>query len=187
VKSLVPRFEEKTLALCSEGHRDVSGEFPADDEIQALLQRRAEAPAAEPELTDVAEHTNDLLDAVEAGFDVALAHGDSGRGHVMADVSDARPFELQELKQVEESRRSARHSTESPDDVGRDVHIEMGRAELQLDEANSLRPGAVVSLDKLAGDPVDILVNGRLLARGEVLVLNDRFCVRVAEILARDF
>ena len=41
----------------------------------------------------------------------------------------------------------------------------------------------MVALDKLAGDPVDIYVNGRLIARGEVLVLNDNFCVRVAELL----
>jgi flagellar motor switch protein FliN/FliY len=40
-----------------------------------------------------------------------------------------------------------------------------------------------VPLDKLAGDPVDIFVNGRLIARGEVLVLNDNFCVRVAELI----
>jgi flagellar motor switch protein FliN/FliY len=42
----------------------------------------------------------------------------------------------------------------------------------------------VVPLDKLAGDPVDIYVNGRLIARGEVLILNDNFCVRVAELVA---
>jgi flagellar motor switch protein FliN/FliY len=42
----------------------------------------------------------------------------------------------------------------------------------------------VVPLDRLAGDPVDIYVNGRLIARGEVLILNDNFCVRVAELVA---
>jgi flagellar motor switch protein FliN/FliY len=42
--------------------------------------------------------------------------------------------------------------------------------------------GAVVELDKLAGDPVDIYVNERLVARGEVLVLNDNFCVRINQI-----
>jgi len=165
----------------------VSDDFPADGEIQALLEHRAEAAAADPELADVADDSNDMLDAVEAGFDVALARGTSGRGHVMPDVSNAQPFELQELTQTEDGRRNPRHSTESLDDVELDLHIELGHAELLIDEAVSLRPGAVVPLDKLAGDPVDILVNGRLLARGEVLVLNDSFCVRVAEIIARDF
>ena len=54
-------------------------------------------------------------------------------------------------------------------------------------EVLSLRDGAVVQLDKMAGDPVDIVVNGRLIARGEVLVLNDNFCVRVAEIVTPDY
>jgi flagellar motor switch protein FliN len=69
------------------------------------------------------------------------------------------------------------------EDVELDLHVELGRAELLIDEVLKLREGSVVPLDKLAGDPVDIIVNGRLIARGEVLVLNDNFCVRVAEIL----
>ena len=68
-------------------------------------------------------------------------------------------------------------------DVELDLRIELGRTELLIEEVLQLREGTVVPLDKLAGDPVDILVNGRLIARGEVLVLNDNFCVRVAEIL----
>ncbi len=71
-----------------------------------------------------------------------------------------------------------------PRDVDLDLRIELGRAELQMEEVMRLKQGSVVPLDKLAGDPVDIVVNDRLIARGEVLVLNDNFCVRVAEILA---
>ncbi len=55
---------------------------------------------------------------------------------------------------------------------------------MHLDEVLRLKRGSVVSLDKLAGDPVDVYVNGRLVARGEVLVLNDNFCVRVAELIS---
>ena len=72
------------------------------------------------------------------------------------------------------------------DDVDLDLRIELGRTEMLIDEVVGLREGSVVALDKLAGDPVDILANGRLIARGEVLVLNDNFCVRVAEILTPD-
>lgn len=68
-------------------------------------------------------------------------------------------------------------------DVQLDVKIELGRTEMHLEEVLKLKKGAVVPLDKLAGDPVDIYVNGRLIARGEVLVLNDNFCVRVAELI----
>ena len=49
-----------------------------------------------------------------------------------------------------------------------------------------LGEGSVVELDKLAGDPIDVLINDRLIARGEVLVLNDVFCVRISEVLSHD-
>jgi flagellar motor switch protein FliN/FliY len=68
-------------------------------------------------------------------------------------------------------------------DVQLDLTIELGRTHMQLEELLKLKQGAVVALDKLAGDPADIYVNGRLIARGEVLVLNDSFCVRVAELI----
>lgn len=68
-------------------------------------------------------------------------------------------------------------------DVELDLKIELGRTHMQLEDVLQLRKGSVVPLDKLAGDPVDIYVNGRLIARGEVLVLNDNFCVRVAELM----
>lgn len=68
-------------------------------------------------------------------------------------------------------------------DVELDLKIELGRTQMYLEDVLRLRKGSVVPLDKLAGDPVDIFVNGRLIARGEVLVLNDNFCVRVAELV----
>ena len=69
-------------------------------------------------------------------------------------------------------------------DVELDLKIELGRTNMYLEDVLKLSKGAVVPLDRLAGDPVDIFVNGRLIARGEVLILNDNFCVRVAELVA---
>jgi flagellar motor switch protein FliN/FliY len=71
-------------------------------------------------------------------------------------------------------------------DVDLDVRIELGRTEMYLEDVLKLKRGSVVPLDKLAGDPVDVYVNGRLVARGEVLVLNDNFCVRIGELLSGD-
>ncbi|MBL8828298.1 MAG: flagellar motor switch protein FliN [Planctomycetaceae bacterium] len=71
-------------------------------------------------------------------------------------------------------------------DVELDLKIELGRTHMYLEEVLKLRKGSVVPLDKLAGDPVDIYVNGRLIARGEVLVMNDNFCVRVAELITAE-
>ncbi|MEM6853560.1 MAG: flagellar motor switch protein FliN [Planctomycetota bacterium] len=69
-------------------------------------------------------------------------------------------------------------------DVDLDVSIELGRTEMLVEDVLKLQSGSVVELDKLAGDPVDVYVNGRIVARGEVLVLNDNFCIRVSEIVA---
>lgn len=68
-------------------------------------------------------------------------------------------------------------------DVQLDVKIELGRSMMLIEDVLKLGSGSVVELDKLAGDPVDVLVNDRLVARGEVLILNDNFCVRISEIL----
>ena len=68
-------------------------------------------------------------------------------------------------------------------DVNPNVKIELGRTTMLVEDVLDLSDGAVVELDKLAGDPVDIYVNERRIARGEVLVLNDTFCVRINEII----
>jgi len=68
-------------------------------------------------------------------------------------------------------------------DVNLNVKIELGRTRMLVEDVLRLGEGAVVELDKLAGDPVDVYVNDRHVARGEVLVLNDNFCVRINEIL----
>ena len=68
-------------------------------------------------------------------------------------------------------------------DVELDIAIELGRSELLIDEVMKLREGSVVTLDKLAGDPVDIIANGRLIARGELLVIDGMFGVRLIEVL----
>ncbi len=71
-------------------------------------------------------------------------------------------------------------------DINLRVKIQLGKTQMLVEDVLKLGEGSVVELDKLAGDPVDVLVNDRLVARGEVLVLNDSFCVRVSEILTRD-
>ena len=68
-------------------------------------------------------------------------------------------------------------------DVDLNVRIELGRTRMYVEDVLRLNADSVIELDKAAGDPVDIFVNDRHVARGEVLVLNEAFCVRVSEIL----
>jgi flagellar motor switch protein FliN/FliY len=69
------------------------------------------------------------------------------------------------------------------DDVTLNVKIELGRTRMYVEDVLRLNENSVVELDKAAGDPVDIYVNDRHVARGEVLVLNENFCVRISEIV----
>ncbi len=68
-------------------------------------------------------------------------------------------------------------------DVALRVKIELGRTRMYVEDFLKLNVDSVIELDKAAGDPVDIFVNERLVARGEVLVLNENFCIRVSEII----
>lgn len=68
-------------------------------------------------------------------------------------------------------------------DVNLHVKVELGRTLMYVEDVLRLNENSIIELDKLAGDPVDIFVNERHVARGEVLVVNDNFCVRVSEII----
>lgn len=93
----------------------------------------------------------------------------------MRDFGDASPAGQREVQEA---------SLEMLYDVDLDVKIELGRCRMSVEDILQLREGSVIQLEKDAGAPVDILINDRLVAFGEVLVLNDYFCVRVTEILS---
>jgi len=69
-------------------------------------------------------------------------------------------------------------------DVPLDVSVELGRCRMTIQDLLALGPGAVVELDKVAGEPLDILINDRLVARGEAVVVNDMFGVRITDIVS---
>lgn len=68
-------------------------------------------------------------------------------------------------------------------DVQMDVTVELGRTSMTVQDLLSLTPGSVVELDRAAGSPADILVNGQLIARGEVVVVDEDYAIRITEIV----
>jgi flagellar motor switch protein FliN/FliY len=68
-------------------------------------------------------------------------------------------------------------------DIPLEISVELGRVRMLVKEVVELGTGSVVEIDKAAGEPVDVLVNGRVVARGEVVVIEDNFGVRITEIL----
>ena len=95
---------------------------------------------------------------------------------------DAAGFKLPNLQQVMQDAQAS--SIDLLRDVELNVKIELGRSRMLVEDVLKLSEGSVVELDKLAGDPVDVFVNDRLVARGEVVVLNDKFAVRLTEVVS---
>ena len=79
----------------------------------------------------------------------------------------------------------------APDDLRRlsdvpvDVAVEMGRTRMTVGETLELRQGSIVTLNRMAGEPVDLLVNGTLIARGEVVVIDEQFGLRITDVLGQ--
>lgn len=71
-------------------------------------------------------------------------------------------------------------------DVRVNLRVELGSARMQVQDILRLGAGSVVPLDSLAGDPVNLYVNDRLVARGEILVVNDNFAIRVLELVGEN-
>jgi flagellar motor switch protein FliN/FliY len=71
-------------------------------------------------------------------------------------------------------------------EVPLEMSVEIGRTQMTVGETLDLRAGSIVTLDRLAGEPVDLLVNGTPIARGEVVVVDEQFGLRVTEILEGD-
>ncbi len=69
-------------------------------------------------------------------------------------------------------------------DIPLDVCVEIGRTKMQIKDLLQLGQGSVIELDKLAGEPVEVLINGKLIARGEVVVVNEKFGVRLTDIVS---
>jgi flagellar motor switch protein FliN/FliY len=69
-------------------------------------------------------------------------------------------------------------------DIPLEISVELGRTSMLINELLQLGPGSVIELDKLAGEPMEILVNEKLVARGEVVVMKDKFAIRLTDIVS---
>src|SRR5687768_456393 len=151
-------------------------------------QPPAATPAATPPAQESAAAAAAAAAIMEAGgadqaaIDELLKQASFDDPSALHGTPDAEQFPLPNFQQVMQDAQVS--SIDLLRDVELNVKIELGRSRMLVEDVLKLGEGSVVELDKLAGDPVDVFVNDRLVARGEVLVLNDNFCVRVNEIVA---
>lgn len=94
-----------------------------------------------------------------------------------------------DFKDLSEEAKSPRPDSDRRDldfilDIPLDVSAELGRTKLLINELLQLGQGSVVELNKLAGEPLEIYVNGKLVARGEAVVINEKFGVRLTDIIS---
>jgi flagellar motor switch protein FliN/FliY len=168
-QSKAPEVVEAPLETTSSGSATATAEPPAPGAQAAP----AESPAVEN------------IPPGQAGIDELLKQASFEDPSVIdagAPLPSAAELKLPDFQQaVQEASVS---SIDLLRDVDLNVKIELGRSRMLVEDVLKLAEGSVVELDKLAGDPVDVFVNDRLVARGEVLVLNDNFCVRINEIVA---
>jgi flagellar motor switch protein FliN/FliY len=108
------------------------------------------------------------------------AFGDMGGGGGGGD-SSVQPVEFQQLRPSEEG--AGMDNVERLLDVTLVLSVELGRKTMQIKEILDLGPGKIIELDKLAGEPVDLLVNGKMLAKGEVVVVDENFGVRITDLV----
>jgi|SRR5689334_2437031 flagellar motor switch protein FliN/FliY len=104
----------------------------------------------------------------------------------MAEPVDYAPFETTTAGPAEVAAPAAVSAEELSrlHDVPVELAVEVGRTKMTIREALALGPGSIVTLNRLAGEPVDLLVNGKPIARGEVVVIDEEFGLRVTEVLA---
>ncbi len=168
-------------AAIAEGGEEDSG-LVSQDEIDAVIAE-SEAPAGAGARVDAEGRP---FDAAAAAMAAAIAE-QKGAASEPEQADGDLPLDSVDLPDFTgeaEGDAAALQSIDLLHDVDLRVRIELGRTRMYVEDVLRLGEGSVVELDKLAGDPVDVFVNERLVARGEVLVLNDNFCVRVSEIIA---
>jgi flagellar motor switch protein FliN/FliY len=119
---------------------------------------------------------SETLDAAESALDQIMSVGESS-------VPEAHPVEF---PQVSRSRASTAMPIERFADVSIEISVEIGRVTMPIGELLKLGTGAVVELNRAVSEPVDVMAQGVRIASGEVVVIDDRFAVRITEIVNTD-
>lgn len=111
-----------------------------------------------------------------------LSREDDVDVHAFEDGTEVQAAEFASLSASDQGPQGA--SIDLLLDVMLKLNVELGRSSMTVKDILALGAGSVIELDKLAGEPVDVFINGTLIARGEVVVVEEKFGVRVTEIVS---
>ncbi len=103
-----------------------------------------------------------------------------------AEEASAAPADFQNLQPDAAALNSMEENIEMILDIPVTVSVEIGRSKINIRNLLKLNQGSVVELDRLAGEPMDVIVNGTLIAHGEVVVVNEKFGVRLTDVISAE-
>ena len=124
----------------------------------------------------MSDSSAETLEATDTAIDQIMSAGGSS-------VPEAHPVEF---PQVSKTRASTAMPLERFAEVSIEISVEIGRVTMPIGELLKLGEGAVVELNRAVSEPVDVMAQGVRIASGEVVVVDDRFAVRITEIVSND-
>ncbi|MEA3223924.1 MAG: flagellar motor switch protein FliN [Thermodesulfobacteriota bacterium] len=161
---------------------------PGVEEASQEETTQASNEAGEAEDIKKAEEGEDLDDVIKDGEESSDADQDSLAQEWEEAIKEEQPGEgphLEELKKEEKvPTQKAAQDLDFILDIPLDVTVEIGRTKMIVNDLLQMGQGYVIELDKLAGESVDVLVNNKLIARGDVVVVSDRFGIRITDIVS---
>jgi flagellar motor switch protein FliN/FliY len=173
-EGLQPAFNAAAAAL------GLAGAAPVETPAEAALRPGPGEQIVSVALIDGDTHVGTLAligPAAPASSAAELSPADEPAGHSFEAFSDGGA-----------QARAARAAgpIELLSDVEMGVTVELGRTRMLVRDILDLSPGSVIELDRAAGSPIDVMVNGTLIARGEVVVIDEEFGVRITEVIGYD-
>jgi flagellar motor switch protein FliN/FliY len=186
----ITSVDNEELTLISAYDDAVAGELSAHVvALQALSSEVSAAPAPAP--APVAQRAQEFKSAAPGrpataspAADPAASNGNGGGyGAASSLPANVRQAQLPEL--IAAPTGQPGYNIDLLLGVTLQVAVEIGRTTLPIRDVLALTPGSIIELDKLAGEKVDILINGRPIAQGEVVVVDENFGVRITDVVAR--
>ncbi len=101
------------------------------------------------------------------------------------EAGEAKPAELEQFDEDAPISAEERRKLDAILDIPVTITMEVGRSQISIRNLLQLNQGSVVELDRIAGEPLDVLVNGTLIAHGEVVVVNDKFGIRLTDVISQ--
>jgi flagellar motor switch protein FliN len=152
-------------------------------------------PNDDDELTGIGIDVDALVDEVASGADdQALADEWAAAmqesGDVPSDDDDEYEAKVAPLEQFSATGSGGDFNEDNPNldvilDIPVTISMEVGATQIPIRNLLQLNQGSVIELDRLAGEPLDVLVNGRLIAHGEVVMVNEKFGIRLTDVVSQ--